>query len=249
VTKTWLSFINLSDHYERKARFLPGVLSILPLLPVSAAYGGILGEWLKLLLTGVGLGAVVAVALSHIASAFGNRFQEKLWTDWPHDSPTNRWLHPEDRTISLQQKKLWYQATKELTGLDIESVVKQENPEETKAIINDAVKALRDRLWKAPEADRVRLHNIDYGFSRNLTGLRLIWILFAIGSALGCWAGYAWYEHPLVWSLASTIIAVLLIPIGYFVLPGYVRKKAHYYAESFFGALMILSNAEHHREV
>ena len=33
VVKKWRSYANLSDHYDRKARFLPAVLSVLPLLP------------------------------------------------------------------------------------------------------------------------------------------------------------------------------------------------------------------------
>ena len=81
--KAWLSYTNLSDHYERKTRFLPAVLSVLPLLPMSAALGGPFLEWVELLLGGGGLGAVVAVGLSHTASAMGNRLQEKLWPRWP----------------------------------------------------------------------------------------------------------------------------------------------------------------------
>jgi len=241
----WLSYVSLSDDYERKARFMPGLLSILPLLTLWAAYGGAWEQWLVCVLSGIGLGAVIAVLLSHIASAFGNRLQSRLWPDWPHDAPTNRWLHPQDKEVSAQQQSLWYHAIKALTGLDIESAVKQGNAEETKAVINDAVKALRTLFWKTPEAERVRLHNADYGFARNLTGLRPVWVLLATASALSCWAGYHLYDYPLVWCLVSTCIAVAAVPTGYWILPGYVRKKDHYYAESFFGALTVLSKAQH----
>jgi hypothetical protein len=237
MAESWLSFINLSDHYERKARFLPAVISILPLLPVSIAYGGPLGNWIKILLSGVGISAVVAVAISYLASAFGNHLQKKLWPNWPNDAPTNTWLYPEYRKTSLQQKKLWYQEIKKLISLDIESVINQHNPKETEVIINDAVKVLRSLFWNAPEADLLRIHNIDYAFARNLTGLRIVWILFATASSLGCWAGYFWNGHPIIWSVISTTIAVFAIPIALCLLPGYVRKRADYYAESFFGVL------------
>lgn len=244
LDKTWLNYLNLSDEYERKARFIPGVLTVLLLLSVSAVYGGLLGEWVEVLLIGLGVGAVISVGVSHIASAFGNRLQRQLWPDWPHDSPTNRWLHPDDTSVSRQQKERWYETIKRFVGLDIEAALEKRDENEIKAIINDAVKAIRDRLWKVPEAERLRLHNIDYGFARNLTALRPVWMLFAVGSALGCWAGYMWYGRPLSWCIISTFGAVAAFPLGFAVLPGYVRQKAHFYAESFFGSLVACDKAE-----
>ncbi len=243
MSDKWLSYVNLSDHYERKARFIPGVLSVLPSVPVSAAYGITPGDWVAALISGVGMGAVIAVAISHMASAFGNRLQRELWPDWPHDFPTNRWLFPENGEVSLQQRTLWCQSIKLLTGLDIESAIRDGDRGEVRRIINDAVAALRNLLWKVPEAERLRLHNVDYGFARNLTGLRPIWVTLAIASALGCWAGFIWLGYRPFWCIVSTAIAVIVIPIGYFVLPGYVREKAHHYAESFFAAVMALSRA------
>src|SRR3954471_9085800 len=110
MTKGWLRYVNLSDPYERKARFLPAALSLLPLVPLSASMGAPFLDWMKILVGGVGLGAIVAVALSHAASACGNRLQESLWPAWPHDSPTNLWLRPDTRSVSSQQKTRWYQA-------------------------------------------------------------------------------------------------------------------------------------------
>jgi len=240
--KTWLSYVNLSDDFERKARFLPGVLSLLPLLPVSAAFGVPLLEWVKVLLAGVGLGAVLAVALSHIASARGNAFQESLWPEWPHDAPTNRWLHPGDSSVSMQQKQRWYRAVKKITDLDIQVAVDAGDAGELRAVINDAVQALRIRLWGASGAERVRLHNVDYSFARNLAGLRGVWLSFALFSLVGSWSAFIWYERPVLWAVAAMVIAFGAIALA-LLLPRYVRKKAHYYAESFFEAVVTLSDA------
>ena len=242
MKKSWLSYVNLSDHYERKARFLPAVLSLLPLLPLSAAFGGPLLEWGKLIEAGVGLAAIVSVAISHIASACGNRIQEKLWPDWPHDAPTNRWLHPEDKSVSEQQKQRWYQVIKDVLQLDIARAVEAGDDDQLRAIINDAVRELRNRLWQAPQADRLRLHNVDYGFARNLAGLRPVWVTFAFSSAIGCWAAYVWFDGVILWAIVSTIVAVATLALAA-VLPRYVRKKAHYYAESFFAAAVALGSA------
>lgn len=243
MNKSWLNYFNLSDHYERKARFLPAVLSILPLLPVATTFGVPLLEWSNLFVVGAGLWAIVAVALSHVASAFGNRLQDKLWPDWPYDAPTNRWLHPAEKSISAQQKQIWYQAIKKLVQIDIHKAVDAKEPDELKATINDAVKALRSRIWKTPEAERAQLHNIDYGFARNFTGLRPVWITFALSSFVGCWYAYIWDSGAILWAIVSSVVvvgALVLAPL----LPAYVRRKAHYYAESFFAAVVAMNDSK-----
>ncbi|MGD9724439.1 MAG: hypothetical protein AB7O59_24455 [Pirellulales bacterium] len=148
-----LSFFNLSDHYERKARFVPAVLTLVFLLPAATALTIPLSEWLTALVGGIGVSAALAVGLSHVASAMGNRYQRHLWPDWPHDAPTHRRLHPSDTSHSQQQRDQWILAIKNLTGLDIAAAVTQSTPEGLDAIINDAVVQVRTRLWRSPHAD------------------------------------------------------------------------------------------------
>lgn len=235
--KTWLNYLNLSDHYERKARFLPALLSIMILLPVSASFGGPILEWLNLLVLGVGLSAAFAVGISHLASAAGNRVQKKLWPKWPHDSPTNLWLHPDDETRSFQQKTLWYKVIRDLTKLDIIEA-KERGNNELEAIINDAVSTLRYKLRNSNHADRLNVHNADYGFARNFLGLSPFWLFFAVLSFLGCWVLYFFFDGGLIWGIVSTAVMLLAIFIVFSILPNYVRVKARHYAESFFGALI-----------
>ena len=246
MKKRWLHYVNLSDAYERKARFIPAMLSVVPLFPVTSAFGvSFLGP-VKFLLSGVGLAAVLAVLASHLASAFGNRLQTRMWPDWPHDAPTNRWLHPDDMSVSRQQKRLWYQAIKELLGLDIAQAVEAGDDNEVRAVINDAVGELRNRLWKSPVAERVRLHNNDYGFARNFTGFRSVWLSLAVVSLVGCWFSYGWYDGPIFWAIVSTAIAIGTLVMAY-ILPNYVRQKAKHYGESFFAAVVKLSTLKSQR--
>ena len=242
MKKPWLHYVNLSDPYERKTRFIPAALSLLPLFPVASAFGVPFLGSAKFLLSGVGLAAILAVLASHLASAFGNRLQERMWPDWPHDAPTNRWLHPDDKSISRQQKQLWYQAIKELLSLDIAQAVETGDDNEVRAVINDAVRELRNRLWKSPVAERVSLHNNDYGFARNFTGFRYVWLSLALVSFVGCWINYGWHNGSIFWAIVSTVIAMGTMVLA-FILPNYVRQKANHYAESFFAAVVKLSNS------
>jgi hypothetical protein len=235
--KSWLTYFNLSDHYERKARFLPGLLSVMVLIPVSAVFEWPLTTWLNLLIVGVGSAAAVSVGISHLASAAGNRLQEKLWPRWPYDAPTNIWLHPNDNSRSNQQKEAWYATIKRLTGLDIPSSINH-GDHEIESVINDAVSTLRYRLRNSEYADRLAIHNTDYGFARNFTGLRPIWLIFSMLSCVGCWYAYFMGKGQFIWGLVSTIILFLSIILAIFILPRYVQQRARYYAESFFGALV-----------
>jgi hypothetical protein len=165
-TKSWLSYVNLSDVYERKARFIPGLLTLLFLLPVSTTFDDLFSHWIETLIAGIGVGGAISVGISHLASAAGNRLQKKMWPRWPYDSPTNTWLHPEHKSRSSQQKTIWYSAIKRLTNLDIELAIRS-NSQEIEQIINDAVSSIRYRLRNAKSADRLNVHNLDYGFARN----------------------------------------------------------------------------------
>ena len=236
----WLSYANLSDYYERKARFLPGLLTLLVVIPGLAALGIYCTNVLDKVLSGMGIGAVFGVLISHLASALGNSFQKGLWPRWPYDSPTNRWLHPEDHSRSEQQKAIWYSAIKRLTGIDIEATIQRGDNQELEPTINDAVTRLRYRLRNSKQGDRLGIHNTDYGFARNLTGLRPLWLTLAAVSSAVCWITYFRTDGRVDLCIYSTAILFLTFPLAYRVLPNYVKVKANHYAESFFGAMMEL---------
>ncbi len=173
--------------------------------------------------------------------------QKKLWPDWPNDAPTNIWLHPDDKSVSQQQKRYWYQCIETLVKINISQAIKTQNPNEIQLTINDAIKALRNKIWNTPEARRVEIHNIDYGFARNLTGLRSIWISFSIMSTAICWYTYTQNDKVLLLAIASTLILIIAFVLAIF-LPAYVRQKAHYYAESFFGTIVKLTEANENNQ-
>ena len=243
MADSWLSYANLSDDYERRARFIPAVLALLPALPLLASIKTPLSAYVQFLLGGVGLSAIAAVGLSHAASAFGNRLQARLWPSWPHDAPTHRCLHPDNASVSSQQRKRWYAAIRTVVQLDIEGAAETGDPHELQTVINDAVQALRNRLWKAPEAERARMHNVEYGFARNLLGLWPVWCSLAVASLLGCWVAHVWCGRPIAWAIVATVVALALA--GLFpALPSYVRRRADYYAESFLEAVVAVSERE-----
>lgn len=237
-----LNLLKLTDHYERKARLLPALLSCLVVVPVGAALSSSTFGWFYSLSLGGGIAVVGAVALAYTASAAGRHFERKLWPDWPHDAPTNRWLHPDDTHCSQEQKKLWYEAVKEVVGLDIGQAVTREDQENLERIINDAVRALRHQFRITELDGLLSTHNEDYGFARNLAGLRVFWLPASVMSTAGVWLVYFTMDTAFTWAVIGSIAQFICLCM-LFILPKYVRQRADRYAESFFGTLTSVSRA------
>src|ERR1700683_172490 len=115
-------FLKIADSYERKARFFPAFIVILPVIVFAMSLKLSDEGWInKLLITG-GAGSALVVALAHMASAAGNRFGAPFW-EKRGGLPTVRWLRRSDTAHSSQQKQQWYAGIKKLTGLDIQAAV------------------------------------------------------------------------------------------------------------------------------
>lgn len=236
-------YLSIDNQYRRVARFYPALMTVAMLIPIAIMLGIPLSGWLLATSAGGGLAVATAVVahLSHLASAAGNRLQVKLYPNWPHDSPTNLRLHPNDPTASTQQKQLWYESILRLTGLDISVVAN--DPAEAARVINDAVVILRTKLFIGNKlAERLDLHNADYGLSRNFAGLRVVWLLTSMSSCVGCWTIYAIRQENLLFpAVASAVFAGCVLAA--FVIEDYVRHTARHYADSFFGALLACDEA------
>lgn len=187
--------------------------------------------WLtKLLVTG-GAGSALVVALAHMASAAGNRFGDAFWKQ-RGGLPTSRWLRASDKTHSSQQKQQWYAAIKKLTGLDIPAAVTAQ-PHEEDAIISDAIRQVRNQIRGKPSAKMVDKHNEEYGFARNLAGLRWVMLASSLLGAAGC--ALAWkFERGSVLGCVFNGCLVLYATVMFFWLPKYVERAGERYTESLF---------------
>jgi hypothetical protein len=237
--KSLLQLLSLSDRYERKARLLPALL--VALAPASTAATAVhdLVTWYTALGAGLGVELVLGFGLSLVARAAGRRVEDSLWETWG-GPPTTRWLRPSDTTCSDQQKTRWRAAIKQMTGLTLPATMtSSRTPEDVDRLIRDATKQLRYAIRERPEARMVAVHNEDYGFARNLLGLRWWWIGLAVLSlavdivllVLGNQAMVA----PLLVSGLSLLIGGFAAP----ALPTHVRQCAERYAESLLAAALL----------
>ena len=237
-----LSYLSVSDAYQRKARLVPGVLSVAALLPGAVVVSLPLLGWQSTLMAGAGFASLLAAGISHAASAMGNRYQRRLFPRWPFDTPTNRRLNPFENIASKQQQARWYQTIKKITGLDL-MACEIEDRDELERVVNDAVTEIRTRLWKHPNADRLHIQNADYGFARNFAGLAPIWLSLSAVSTCMATIGAIFNPVNLQWAILSWLLSIGLFLFSRFIMREYVIAKADHYADSFFTAMAVLEES------
>ena len=235
----FLNYLNLSDAYERRARFMPAALTLFILAPTAIVLGVPLLGWIKTLLAGAGIGAVCAFGMSQISSAVGNWYQCSLYPDWPYDSPTNLRLMPDSKSSSAQQRSIWHSQIKSITGLDIAKIPPEES-DELRQITNDAVADLRTRLWKRSDTDRLQKQNTDYGYLRNFGGFWVAWLSFGLANVISsiC-ASFCLASEP-AWIAVSLLLFGFLCVYKFWISDTAVRAKANHYADSFYNSLSLL---------
>ena len=239
-----MNLLKLIDRYEVKARLFPALLACLPMTPGLAALGSTGLDWDSSLALEGGMVSICLLGLCYLASAAGNRYQRKLWPRWPHDAPTNRWLHPDDRHLSSQQKLIHYKQILDIVGLDIQHSSRTNDSIDLQQTINDAVRNLRQRFKSIDGRTLLQIHNEDYGFARNFGGLAPFWISFSILSAVLAWIAYIRTEAGLIWAVVAAITLVVAIAIVS-PLKRFVHQRAEQYADTFLGTLAEVHNAQH----
>lgn len=236
------------DRYEVKARLLPSILSCLAAMPGIA---GLIGSYPNhlddLLRSGSLTGLALIAGLGYTAAAAGRRYERKIWSGWPYDAPTNLWLHPDDSHCSKQQKEVFYEAINRIVGLDITIAVEEEDRDELKKVINDAVSGLRHEFRVRDVRGLLKVHDEDYGFARNLAGLYVFWLPTSVLSATAAWGLFFQSGTGLVWGLLATIVLILAIVLLCYGRT-FVIQRADRYAESFFGTLLRLDRELHVRD-
>ena len=109
--------------------------------------------------------------------------------------------------------------------------------------IKDAFKQVRPYLRSKDPKGLWHSHNIEYGFSRNLLGSRLLWVAVALGAfVFAVVYGIKTGRGPL--NPASTMDFISLLGAGYLgwaVLPAATKHRADRYAESAWMAFLRLA--------
>ena len=157
--------------------------------------------------------------------------------------PPRDGFRPWDQTCSDQQKSKWRGAIKRLTGLSLPaSVPPGGSQDNVDRLIADGTRQLRYALHGKSEAAILAIHNGDYGFARNLCGVRWWWVALSLLCLVVCGTAFAFGLRPyLGLGIAGACRAASIFVAR--ELPDYVKRCADRYTESLFASAILVSQS------
>ncbi|MFJ2733923.1 hypothetical protein [Streptomyces sp. NPDC087317] len=199
----------LFDKYNRRARLRPVLITLLPVaLPIAASAPALPRTqwlWSLVLLSGLPLFA------DQLGRSRGKRIERRLFLSWGGKPSMQvlRWRGPTGR----QQLGFLHTRVQEITGPSLRLPTEEEGAADSwKAdqIYDAAGLALRVRARGLPGAELVHEQNCEYGFRRNMLGLRPYALPVALAGLL---AALAWmFTAPGFPGRPSTpLLAALLV--------------------------------------
>ena len=223
--------MQILNAYERRARLVPGVLAIVPLIVLFAVLGlrqipaisYVLG-----ILAAAGVGPVLIVGA---VRNFGRAVEQRLWESWG-GPPTTAWLRLDTPTDDKDQRAAWRKAVEVVSGLTLLSL-RAERRDKAKAdnAIRRAIKSVRDKTRDKEKFELLFFENRNYGYERNIYGIRWAARGISLLSALTLTSYMVWVA-PLVHRPQVSagnifgVTACLLCFVGWLVLPSKKRVKA-----------------------
>jgi len=235
----------LLDEYELKARVAPGLIVALPVL-VDAVYAApILASW-PIFAAGSICSLALIYALGHLARARGEAIEPELWNRWG-GPPSTRFLRHRDSSFARDLKAAVRKAvTRKFSLTLLTSDEETSEPGRADKAIVDAFRQVRQYLRQRDPSGLWYKHGVEYGFSRNLLGCRVLWVIVALAATF--FAGVhglrtnAGFLNP-----ATTITSLAVVCawyIGWAVLPEATKRIADGYAELAWIAFLRLSEEE-----
>lgn len=201
----------LFDTYWRRARLYPALLTLLP--PVAVVFA-----WVPALVQGQSIAALVGVAASFgllyvfasVTRSAGKRTEVRLLAQWG-GWPTTIMLRHADTNIPAATKARYHKFLKQCGSWEAPPSAEVENAD---PVANDdayasAVQWLKEQR-RGPEFRLVLNENAEYGFRRNMRGLKPSALTLCLVTALGWWVAAFVQLGSTPWSLAPTEIRELL---------------------------------------
>lgn len=228
------------DIYTLKARVIPVYLTLTPVFLLLAV---LLPDGLKLPLGGTAAVVFVPISflLSQIGADFGKRLEKRLWRQWG-GPPTTRFLRHDNEEFNQIIRDRVHE---KLRSLDLTVPTREEQQQDERAAdkyyescIEELIRRTRDKK----NHPLVFKGLVDYGFRRNLLGLKYLGITFA----LACLAGALWSTYtswspdnpPAVAIVAGLITTGLLVIWITWVTGRTVKIAANRYARFLLEAAM-----------
>ncbi|MFD0772897.1 hypothetical protein ACFQZ2_03065 [Streptomonospora algeriensis] len=159
------------DVYERRARLVPGLLALLPLVTVGIVLGLRQGPAVTFFSSVLSL-AGGPLILAELVRHQGRKTQESLWKSWG-GAPTTKKLRTRESSGNSVQQNEWREAVSSITGIELLSArAERRNPTKADETIEVSIGKLRNLTRNGERFPLVEAENRGYGFHRNFYGIR-----------------------------------------------------------------------------
>ena len=225
------------DFYTIQARLMPAYVTLLPLaigLQTWLPEGAILER----------LGAVLiaptlfTVLLAHLGRDRGFKLQNQLWSDWG-GAPTTQLLRHRNPELNSVRRRLYHRQIKRLLP-DLHMPSPDEEIADPEAADQNYEAATRMLITMTRDRNKFPLvykENVNYGFRRNLWGLRPYGLILTIIGLLICLVRISMSKHsmtalePNFDSYLASIVCLMMVGIwGLWINTSWVRIPAEAYA-------------------
>lgn len=223
------------DSYSLKARYSPTVILLSPLcLAVFAAGSGL---WDPLSGLAASLVTVLGCAfvMDQVGRDQGKKKEPYLFQLWG-GKPSTRILRHRDSTLDAVTRRRYHKKLSVLVdGIIMPSEKDEaENPEAADAVYDSCAGFLRQNT-RGKEFRLLYQENTNYGFRRNLWGMRSAGIFVSIVGSLGCAGVTAWFvwEGSDKWLIAAVCFAISIVQAVLWIFrftSDWVRTTAEEYA-------------------
>ncbi|MDD5751243.1 MAG: hypothetical protein PHS73_01855 [Candidatus Peribacteraceae bacterium] len=201
------------DHYTRQARLFPALLVMLPVgLAIVAWFPQKFIGWGLLL--GVATSCGLTALLAQIGRDLGKSKEPKLHEKW-NGKPTTQFLRCGDTHIDQFTKARYKEKLRELIPTIVFPGPEEESnaPAAADEIYASCTKFLLEKTRDKKRFDLLYNENVNYGFRRNIWGMKPAGILLAIGglivTALPIYLART--DVPAVAVIATLLNVILLI--------------------------------------
>ena len=225
-----------ADPYSWYARIMPVFLVLLPIALAASVWfpdTSILPRISAVL----GVPAVLAWLLSQIGRDMGSRRQQGLWARWG-GAPTTQLLRHRNPDANPELRRHYHDSLRALQPSLMLPTADEEarDPQRADHAYEAATRLLINKTRDKARFPLIFKENTNYGFRRNLWGMKPIGLPVALLGTAACvapiWSRRGVYlSVELDWWLATGISAALCLCWIFWFTPSWVRIAAQAYAE------------------
>ncbi|MBL7076272.1 MAG: hypothetical protein ISS31_02265 [Kiritimatiellae bacterium] len=229
------------DAYSLKARYYPTVIVLAPLCLVVLAVGSGVWDPMKGTISAVVSALGMALVMDQVGRDQGKKKEPRLYDAWG-GKPSTRMLRHHDTTLDGVTRRRYHEKLAELIPSVRMPTVEDEaaNPEAADAVYESCGAFLRQKT-RGKDYALLFQENTNYGFRRNLWGMKSAGIVISIVGTLGCSGLTAWYllagkADWLVSGICASVCIVQLVLWTFRFTPDWVRIPAEEYARQLLAA-------------